>query len=220
MRPPGAPAAARGDKYGRLSVATTDDTAAVRTYGQAMLRGVVVVTAGALFASLLAGCGGDARRADLGDTTTTTQAAVAARTGSAPAVSAVPATPARRSYVARVDSVCARMDPERNRARRHAEMATDMAGTVKAYDDSISLGERQLRRIEAIPPPPGDAKLLRANVFDVINQQLAVRRQMRDALAANQGLSEVQQLRARLDDLTRTLVGFARGYGFQTCGED
>lgn len=90
---------------------------------------------------------------------------------------------------------------------------------MKAYDDSISLGRRELRQIEAIAEPPGDATLLKANVFDPIRAQLALRARIRDALAAAD-VPLLRRLRTELDNSTRTLTGFARGYGFRVCGEE
>ena len=42
---------------------------------------------------------------------------------------------------------------------------------------------------------------------------------MSGALAATD-VAKLQTLRAQLDSLTESLLGFARGYGFQVCGED
>jgi hypothetical protein len=180
---------------------------------------------GLLVAAILLtpGCGADKRRGEV-ETTSTSQPASAASTqrSTNPGPQAVPAeatNPARRTYVARVDRICSRLDPERESSTESVGRARDPQQAAAHYDDTIALGEKQLRQIQAVPEPPGDRRTLRANVFDVIDQQLAIRRQLRTALAASD-LSHVRRLRARLDGLTRSLVGFARGYGFQVCGED
>ena len=111
------------------------------------------------------------------------------------------------------------MDPERNAAREQVATSADAGQAAKTYDDTIAVGEGELWRIEALPVPPGDGGVLRANVFDVIRRQLAIRRQIRDALAA-QDIAQLTSLRGELDSLTRSLTGFARGYGFKVCGED
>ncbi len=174
-----------------------------------------------LTAMVVAGCGADTRRAE-----TITSTAASKPPPSRPTeqlattpVSAKASDPARRAYVNRADGVCSRLDRERNAAREQTARATDTAQATKAYGDSIALGEKQLRQIEAIPRPPGDAALLRTNVFDVLKRQLAIRRQMQRALATTD-VPRLKTLRAELDNLTQSLVGFARGYGFQTCGED
>ena len=60
--------------------------------------------------------------------------------------------------------------------------------------------------------------MLRANVFDPVRRQLALRAQIRVALAAVD-LPRLRVLRARLDDISRALSAFARGYGWRACGE-
>ena len=187
------------------------------THRSAFLALLLVLTA-----TVVAGCGADTRRAE----TITSTAASKPPPSSRPTeqlattpVSAKATDPARRAYVNRADGVCSRLDRERNAAREQTARAADTAQATKAYGDSIALGEKQLRQIEAIPPPPGDAALLRTNVFDVLKRQLAIRRQMQRALATTD-VPRLKTLRAELDNLTQSLVGFARGYGFQVCGED
>ncbi len=129
------------------------------------------------------------------------------------------ADPARRAYIAKVDQVCSKLDKERNDSENEVSKAGDESEAAKAYDDTVKLGEEQYRQIKAIPPPPGDAALLRANVYDVIEQQLALRKQMAAALATSD-VQELETLRNEHDTLTTSLVSFARGYGFRVCGED
>ena len=169
----------------------------------------------------LAACGGDTNRAETTTTVTTgptASAAAAPQLAHAPATAAV-SDPARRAYVRRVDGVCRRLDSKRNAARERAAEGVDEAQGAQAYDDSIALGERQLREIEAIPVPPGESQLLRTNVFDVLHRQLQLRREMQSALG-DQDVESLQVMRSQLDSLTQSLLGFARGYGFRVCGED
>lgn len=165
----------------------------------------------------VASCGGDSRRASQENARASTQASTTPSAGSGPIVPARATDPQRRAYIARVDAVCKRLDPERNNAREKA--SGDAAQVMKGYDDSIALGTSQLSEIEAIQPPRGDAAALRANVFDVIRRQLAVRRQISTALASG-NTAQVAALQQQLDALTRSLTGFARGYGFMVCGTD
>src|SRR5690242_7782197 len=152
-----------------------------------------MLTAGLALAVLAAaGCGGDSRRASQQNVRETGQPAATSPGSTAPIVPARVTDPVRRAYIARVDGVCKRLDPERNGARENVS-AGDEAQVLKGYDDSISVGASQLRQIEAIKPPPGDAATLRANVFDVIGRQLAIRRQIRTALA-NGDNAQVQSL--------------------------
>ncbi len=167
----------------------------------------------------LAACGAATGR---GETSTTTVQGPTYDSGKQ--LAATPATskvndPARRAYIARVDAVCKRLDRSRNAAREKAATGAETSEGTKAYDDSIALGWRQLHAIEAIQTPPGDAQLLRTNVYDVLRRQLAVRRQMAGALA-DTDVPKLQTLRMQLDSLTQSLLGFARGYGFRVCGED
>jgi hypothetical protein len=97
--------------------------------------------------------------------------------------------------------------------------STDVQEASKAYEDTITSGEAELRRIQAVPPPPGESRLLRANVFDVINRQLALRGEIRNALPSLD-IARLQALQGQLDDLSRSVTAFARGYGFRVCGED
>jgi hypothetical protein len=171
-------------------------------------------------ALLAAGCGGDTRRAESETGGIATQPApipTTPSTGRAPVVSAGVKDPVRRAYISRVDRVCGQLDPERNATRERVGSAADPGEAAKAYDEGTAVGSRQLRQLEAIPPPPGDGGALRANLFGPIATQLALRRQIRDALAAVD-VARLRQLRAQLDNLTRTVVGFARGYGFRSCG--
>jgi hypothetical protein len=126
--------------------------------------------------------------------------------------------PARRAYVASVDSVCGHLDRERSTEQGKVASSKLTSEAVKAYDDTIALGWKELRQIEAIPTPPGERAVLRANVFDVIRSQLALRRRISGALAAVD-VPRLRVLRAEADNMTRALTGFARGYGFRVCGE-
>jgi hypothetical protein len=60
---------------------------------------------------------------------------------------------------------------------------------------------------------------MKANVFEPIRGQLALRESIAKALAATD-IPRLRLLRAELDNSTRTLTGFARGYGFRVCGEE
>jgi hypothetical protein len=175
--------------------------------------------------ALLVGCGGDTGRAETEGSEATTQ-----QSGSQPSETqqhpsggsvqvAKVTDPARRAYVARVDGICDKLDPERSREQERVGTAADTTEAVKAYDDTIALGWRELRQIRALPPPPGDVALVKANVIDPVKGQLVLRARIRDALAAAD-LPMLRRLRAELDNSTRALTGFARGYGFQVCGEE
>jgi hypothetical protein len=177
-----------------------------------------ILLLGAL-AALLAGCGGDKRRAEA--ETGTTQPGVSAPKQPSPSgtVRVTRVTdPVRRAYVGRVDAICRQVDPERTSRQEQVSASSSTADAVRAYDDTIALGWRELRRIEAIRPPPGDAALLKANVFAAVRAQLALRAQMGKALAAAD-VPALHRLRSELDNSTRALTGFARGYGFRVCGE-
>lgn len=174
---------------------------------------------------LLGGCGGDTRRGEAEQTEATSPPSANATPATAPAPSAGKVQvakvtdPARRAYVKRVDAVCRRIEPERAKEQERVGASTEPDEAVKAYEGSIALGWRELRRIEAIAEPPGDAPLLKANVIDPIRGQLALRARIRDALAAAD-VPLLRRLRAELDNSTRALTGFARGYGFRVCGEE
>lgn len=174
--------------------------------------------------AVLAGCGGDTRRAESegGQSTAASTAPTSRAANQAPTGTVQVAKindPVRRAYAARVDAVCGKVDPERSKKQERAGAEAGSAAAVKAYDDTIALGWKELRQIEAIPQPPGERPLLKANVFDAIRSQLAIRAQIRDAFAAVE-VPRLRRLRAELDNSTRTLTGFARGYGFRVCGEE
>ena len=158
-----------------------------------------------------AGCGGDTRRGE----SETSEATAAG----GPAIATRVTDPARRAYVARVDAVCRRFDPERSKTQERVANASLPAEAAKTYDETIGLGRSELRRIEAIPAPPGEDELLRTNVFDVIRRELAIRGEIGGALSATD-VPRLRRLRGELDSLSRSLGGFARGYGFRVCGED
>lgn len=180
-----------------------------------------------LVAVLLAACGGDTRRgeAEQAETTTAPAPGVAETSETSQPTTSGPlqvtkvTDPVRRAYVNRVDAICGRMDPERTKEQERVGTATDTTEAVNTYEGSIKLGWRELREIEAIAEPPSDKALLAANVFGPIRSQLALREQIRDALAATD-VPLLRRLRAELDNSTRALTGFARGYGFRTCGEE
>lgn len=179
---------------------------------------VVAIAAG------LAGCGGDTRRAESegaqaneASSAETTAKATPAPTGTVQVAKIN--DPVRRAYVARVDAVCGKVDPERSKEQERAGAEAGSAAAVNAYDGTIALGRQELRQIEAIPEPPGERPLLKSNVFDAIRSQLAIRREISEAFAAVE-VPRLRRLRAELDNSTRTLTGFARGYGFQVCGEE
>jgi hypothetical protein len=171
---------------------------------------------------LAAGCGGDTGRGEGEGSVASTGATTTQTGGATGAAVKVPVTnvtdPARRAYIARVDRICSRFDPEHAGASEELGKSKDEKEAANAYEGSIALWEKQLAAIEAVPVPPGDKSSLRANLFDVIRRQLVIRRQIRVALAAVD-VQRLQQLRSELDNLTVTLIGFARGYGFRVCGE-
>jgi hypothetical protein len=177
-----------------------------------------------LLVALFAGCGGDKRRGEAETTEAANQASTVRSPESpqpgagGPVLVTKVSDPVRRAYVARVDAVCGKIDPERSKEQEKVGAAADSAEAAKAYEGTITLGWRELRQIEAISPPPGEGALLRANVFDPVKGQLALRAKIRSALA-NADVPLVRRLRAELDNSTRALTGFARGYGFQVCGE-
>jgi hypothetical protein len=185
------------------------------------------VLAALLLPATLAGCGGDTRRgeaestaaATAGETGTTLREPASQGGQRAPVLAAKVTDPVRRAYVGRVDAVCGHIDPERSAERKRVRTASGTAGEVRAYDDTISLGWKELRQIEAIPAPPGDRALLRANVFDPIRRQLSLRGRIGRALGALD-VPRLRILRGEMDNLTRALSGFARGYGFRICGGD
>ena len=129
------------------------------------------------------------------------------------------ADPARRAYIRRVDRVCSSLDPERNSAKESVAGAANGQEAGAAYENTITWGQAELRRIQAVPPPPGEGRLLRTNVFDVIRRQLALRSEIRNALPSLD-VTRLQALQTQLDDLSRSVTAFARGYGFRVCGED
>jgi hypothetical protein len=174
---------------------------------------------------ILAGCGGDTRRAETEAPEAATRPSGSQVTGTEQPSSELPVQvtkvtdPARRSYVGRVDAICGKLDPERARTQEKVGASAHAEEAVKAYDDTIALGWRELRQISSLPPPPGDAALLKANVIDPVRAQLRLRARIRSALAAAD-VPLLRRLRSELDNSTRALTGFARGYGFQVCGED
>jgi hypothetical protein len=172
-----------------------------------------------LVAGLLAGCGGDRRRAETETGEATTQpTAVQQPPRSGPVRVTKVTVPARRSYIGRVDAICGKVDGERSADEQEVGAARSTSEAAKAYDDTVALGWRELKRIESVSPPPGDGPLLRANVFDTVREQLRLRAQIGRALSAVE-VPRLRALRALLDDSTRALTGFARGYGFRVCGE-
>ncbi len=126
--------------------------------------------------------------------------------------------PRRRAYISRTDRICRSLDPERGAERKRVREAADAQAAAKAYEEGTTLGDKELKQLEAVAPPPGDAALLRANVFDPVRRQLALRAQIRAALAAVD-VPRLRALRTQLDDISRALSAFARGYGWRACGE-
>lgn len=169
----------------------------------------------------LGGCGGDTRRGESESTGPThAQPLTALPQGGRQAAVPVAAVtdPRRRAYIRRTDSICGRYDKERNSERENVRDATDLNGAESAYERGTVLGRTELRQLEAVPPPPGEGALLRANVFDPVRRQLALRAEVRKALS-NVELPRLRALRAQLDDISRALSAFARGYGWRACGE-
>ena len=172
----------------------------------------------ALAIAALGGCGGDTRRAETESVSTQTPPSMTAAQPGKPAPVAAVTDPARRAYIARTDAICRAADSERNRAREDVDKAADPQEAAHSYGQETTLAASELRRIEAVPPPAGDGQLLRANVFDPVRQQLALRARMRAALAVTD-VPRLRALREQLDNISRALAGFARGYGWRACGE-
>lgn len=173
-----------------------------------------------LFGGML-GCGGDTRRAETetGGPPVPASSLTTSERSNPGAVRVTRVTdPARRAYIAKVDSVCGRMDSARGKEQERVGSAADPEEATRAYEGTIRLGWRELRQIEAIGLPPGEATVLQANVFDQIKRQLALRRKIKAALAVV-NVPKLERLRIELDNSARALTGFARGYGFRVCGE-
>lgn len=176
-----------------------------------------------LIAMLLTACGGDQRRgeAEVEETTTTPSAVTGPESSGGqagePQITQV-TDPARRAYVDQVDAICRRLDPERAKGREEVRTAATSVAAANVYEGSIAAGWRELREIEAVPEPPGEAALLKADIFDPIRAQLALKAQIREALAVAD-VPSLRRLRTELDNSSRSLTGFARGYGFRICGE-
>jgi hypothetical protein len=181
-----------------------------------LLIGLVV----SLVLATLAGCGAETRRAETEtEAATTSVPAPPVPTGQPKNVPVAKVTdPHRRAYIAGTDRICRSLDPERSAARKRVGESADIQGAVKAYEKDTALGFSELRKIEAVPPPPGDAALLRANVFEPIRSQLVLRAKIQAALAAVD-VPRLRVLRAELDNISRALSAFARGYGWRACGE-
>lgn len=175
------------------------------------------ILAGLAALSLLSGCGADTRRAER-DTVTGIQVTTSSARQSRPSPATQTTDPERRAYVAAVDRICARWDRDRNTARERVAKAIDVREAATAYQETITGGTRQLQQIEAVPVPPADRQALQANVFAVVGRQLVLRRQIGSALASA-NVARLQHLRLEMDGLSRSLAAFARGYGFQVCGE-
>lgn len=192
----------------------------------AALAAAVVAVAVVSLVLLASGCGGDQRRGEA-ETVTVTSGATGTQTQptTTPASGQVkvPATsvsdPARRAYIARIDGICRRFDPEQAGAREKVDKSASENEAVTAYDDSITLWSRQLSEIETVSPPTGDRAALEANLFGPIRRQLALRRQISGALA-NVDVPSLERLRGELDKISLALTAFARGYGFRVCGEE
>jgi hypothetical protein len=186
-------------------------------------RHLILIVAGGLLSVLVAGCGGDTRRAESETpAAATTPASIPVgpqTTKPGPVIATKITDPARRAYVTKVDAICRHLDPERSAAQVRVGRSARTEEAAKAYGETIAIGRRELRQIEAVPTPAGETALLRANVFDVVRQELTVRGQIGKALAAGD-VARLRALRGGLDSLTRSLGGFARGYGFRVCGED
>lgn len=168
----------------------------------------------------LSGCGGDTNRAETESAVATTAPPTAGlhRPGNQASLPvAAVSDPRRRAYIARTDRVCRRFDPERNTERERARESATVEEATKAYERGTALGESELKTLEAVPPPPRDAALLRANVFGPVRHQLALRARIRSALAAA-NVPRLRALRAQLDNISRALSAFARGYGWHSCG--
>jgi hypothetical protein len=174
------------------------------------------ILAGLAALSLLSGCGADTRRAERDTAAGTPVTTSSARQLPSPATQAT--DPRRRAYVAAVDRICARWDRDRNIARERVAKAVDVREAATAYQETITGGTQQLQQIEAVPVPPADRQALQANVFAVVGRQLVLRRQI-DAALASANVARLQHLRLEMDGLSRSLAAFARGYGFQVCGE-
>jgi hypothetical protein len=168
----------------------------------------------------LNGCGAETRRAETETETAAGPPTVTSASTTVPRGAPVARVtdPRRRAYIVRTDRICHHFDPERAGARKRVGEAADIAGATRAYGEDTALGAAELRQIEAVPPPPGDAALLRAYVFDPIRRQLALRARIRAALAAVD-VPRLRVLRAQSDELGRALSAFARGYGWRACGE-
>ena len=109
----------------------------------------------------LSACGGDTRRAETegGAARTTQTTSTKAPAGAHQSIPAAAVTdPRRRAYIAKTDRICRGVDPERNTAREQVGAAADTQEAAKSYEKETALGTSELKQLEAVAPPPGDAR--------------------------------------------------------------
>lgn len=161
---------------------------------------------------VLSACGGEPRRA-VSYTTVVSTPDVGEPSDTARVID-----PARAAYIRRVDAVCARINPERERAISGVGSAGDNAHAEQSMKQSIVLAEQQLREVAAVKPPAADRQLIASNVIDRLKTRLGLRRKLAVDLR-DDDVGDASRNRAQLDALTIALRSFARGFGFRVCGE-
>jgi hypothetical protein len=120
----------------------------------------------------------------------------------------------KQEYIAQADAICADANEDLD------ALATPQTNAEAAdvTEDAIAISERQLESLRALRPPEADEATLN-EAYDLLDQQLALGRELVDALRANDEAKgrELLDQGAGLNDQADAI---AQEYGLQVCGAD
>ena len=118
----------------------------------------------------------------------------------------------KEEYIAQADAVC-----------QEAEDRFDELGDAQTIeeaaalgDEAVTIGEEQLEQLRALRPPVEDEATIQ-EAYDLLEQQLAVARDLVEALR-EEDQAAAQELIAEGERLNEEADAIAAEYGLQVCG--
>lgn len=119
----------------------------------------------------------------------------------------------RAEFIEAGDAICQGYDAARRPYEKDPEGYAEL---IEQVDVTVRLAEGKVRRLEALNPP-GDGRIFIDQYLGLVQQQLALLQQLREA-AEDEDQDEIRTYTQDLNDLELATRGLAQGFGFKECG--
>lgn len=119
----------------------------------------------------------------------------------------------KASYIEQANTICTDMNAQVRAATSRSSDPTVQASSV---DHLIAITQTALRRLRALPAPPGDAETL-STVYADVDRALSDSGELASALHAS-NIDDARRIIQTLAKTTRTANDAANAYGLTACG--